>query len=455
MKRIILSAVLIVVLVAASACSLEKPGVEMQAYQPVSIPNTFDVAAAQRLDDGVTRAGVKVVDITPYDRRAWIAGFEPMRKSRGVLDPVTARILYFHDGRNAVVLISIDCVGMMNADVRRLRALITKNFPHRVHVIATHNHEGPDTMGFWGPGLLTPVRSGVDTDWLDKTFQDIALGVDEAIRGAVPVRIATGTTEIDPQWSSNIWFPHPTGPIDRRMSVLRVEKIDGTPLATVANFACHAETLLSNKKISADFPGRFYKYCEQNGGGVGIFYNGALGGMISPRIARFDDRKKFPKPEQKIAWMDDMGRALADAALRAVVDRPRHAGVPIDVRTVDVPLRIRNARFVGMFRCRIISSDPERVQGQNYITEVTAVRIGGAHFALIPGEPFPELGRKFKAAMPYAEVPFVVGLANDELGYIMMPHQWTDPTYSYETTMSTGRYTGRIIFDAFTELLEN
>lgn len=448
-----LAALALVLALGGAACSLDKAGVVREPYRQVVVPKVFDQVMDARSGDGVLRAGVKVVDVTPYDREAWIAGFGQMRKSHGVLDPVTARILYLDDGREAVVLIALDLVGMVRADVNRLRSLITANHPHRITVISTHNHEGPDPVGFWGPGLFAPVQRGVDEDWFAKTLQATAQGVNDAIAAAQPVQIATGVTEVDDEWSTNMWFEHGAGPIDRRMNVLRLETLDGRALATVANWACHAETLLAGPKISADFPGRFYKYCEQTGGGVGIFYNGALGGMISPRIARFDLRATYKDYDGRVAWMDRLGERLAVLANQAVADVPRQTDARLARKWGEVTIPVRNGLFVTMFRTGVLGAEAQALRGHSLISEVSWLKVGDAQFAFVPGEAFPDLGKKLKAAMPFAKAPFVVGLANDELAYMMMPDQWLDSTYSYEKTMSTGRYTGQRVFDAFIDLL--
>lgn len=437
----------------ACGCSLQKPGVAREPYQLSAVPKTFDSVMAQRPHDGVLRAGIHVVDITPYDRRAWIAGFGQGRKSEGVLDPVTARILFLDDGDQAVLLIVMDVVGMLNSEVNLIRARITDQHPRLIQVIATHNHEAPDTMGYWGPGLLLPVANGIDRDWLNKVMQDLALGANEAIAEAQPVRLALGHTVVEEQWSSNIWFPHPTGPIDRRMEVMRLETLEGKPLATIANWGCHAETLLDNKQLSADFPGRFYRAVERRGGGTGFFLNGALGGMISPTISRFDERKKSKELEKRVAWMDAFGDRLAELAIAAVENAPREEKPSLALATGEVTIPVRNGMIIMMTKAGIFSSKGRRVEGRRFISEIAWLRIGRAQMALVPGEPFPKLGMMLKAAMPYAEAPIVVGLANDELGYLPMPDQWEDPTYRYETSVCLGKYTAQIIYDGMIDLL--
>ena len=55
------------------------------------------------------------------------------------------------------------------------------------------------------------------------------------------------------------------------------------------------------------------------------------------------------------------------------------------------------------------------------ITEVNLIRIGGLWLATVPGELLPKLGLQLKAQMKEAgaAVTGVIGLANDEVGYIL------------------------------------
>lgn len=445
--------VLPILLPACATYDMEIPGVAMEQYAPADLPHLFDRVMQERRQDGVLLAGVETVDITPYDRKVWIAGFGPGRKSRGVRDPISARICYLDDGQEAVVLITMDVVGLLNQDVNRIRGLVTAKHPRRIQVIATHNHQGPDTMGYWGPGLLFPVDRGVDEDWMAKTIQAVALGVNRAIRSAQPVRIAFGSIEMESGWSTNLWFPEGEGPNDREISVMRLEKNGGEPLATVVNWACHAESLLSQNKISADFPGYFYEACKKSGGGTGIFLPGALGGMITTRINRYELRRQYRQTEKRVAWAKKLGQRLADFAFKALEDQPRLDQAPIAISSRDLRIPMENWLFRVVVDNGILCVDDRVVEDKTFVTETSVLRIGPATFAMAPGEPFPSIGMKLKKAMPADQTHFVVGLANDELAYMMLPEEWEDDHYNYERSMSCGPQTGRLVLDSLLALL--
>ena len=121
---------------------------------------------------GPLRAGVCAVDITPispslvdeyeaafgvpgevnHTDPVYIAGFGNDRQATGYNDQIWARgtVVDGSDGRVAIV--SVDLIGYFNAEVETIRSLIDPEADiDYVVVSSTHQHEGPDTIGIWGP----------------------------------------------------------------------------------------------------------------------------------------------------------------------------------------------------------------------------------------------------------------------------------------------------------------
>lgn len=71
-------------------------------------------------------------------------------------------------------------------------------------------------------------------------------------------------------------------------------------------------------------------------------------------------------------------------------------------------------------------------------TEVAALRLGPVSFVTAPGEPLPRVGFDL-AALATTPTALVVGLGQDELGYLIDPRDWEDERYDYERTVSPGR----------------
>jgi hypothetical protein len=89
------------------------------------------------------------------------------------------------------------------------------------------------------------------------------------------------------------------------------------------------------------------------------------------------------------------------------------------------------------------------------LSEVGRLDIGPASFALVPGEPTPLVGRAAEALLTARGARFsrTIGLANDELGYLLDPaKQYDDPEFAYEVSMSVGREAVPTLLEALQQL---
>jgi hypothetical protein len=135
-------------------------------------------------------AGFGEADITPAigGRSVYLAGFGQNRVATKVHDPLRARAVVLRHEQHKLALVSVDLVGLFHPQVLRVR----DGLPGFMHVLvsSTHNHEGPDTLGLWGPH---PFKTGVDRDYLKTVEVQIIKAVQAAERTARPVRARLGT----------------------------------------------------------------------------------------------------------------------------------------------------------------------------------------------------------------------------------------------------------------------
>jgi hypothetical protein len=80
-------------------------------------------------------------------------------------------------------------------------------------------------------------------------------------------------------------------------------------------------------------------------------------------------------------------------------------------------------------------------------SEVGLLTLGDVRFALLPGEPDPVVAARARRALGCASGG-IVGLANDELGYLITDEALDDPEYAYERTMSLGPGTSSRLISA-------
>jgi hypothetical protein len=177
-----------------------------------------------------------------------------------------------------------------------------------------------------------------------------------------------------------------------------------------------------------------------------MYINGAIGGlMTTPPGTKVHDpylNEDFQKPSHEKARA--LGRQLASRVLPClyVTNSVFSDRVPLGIyaRTIQLPLYNKVfllAGYLGLL-------DRGYVKWRTLRTEVALVTLGDITFACVPGEIYPEIvnggveqapGGDF--AVPPVEVPplrelmpgkikFVLGLANDEVGYLIPKSEWDE-----------------------------
>ena len=73
---------------------------------------------------------------------------------------------------------------------------------------------------------------------------------------------------------------NPDGPADRQIGLIRLERLNGSPIGIVANYAMHGTVLSgANLLISGDGPGVVSAYVGQKSGAPVLYVNGAAGNL--------------------------------------------------------------------------------------------------------------------------------------------------------------------------------
>src|SRR5262249_9856591 len=147
-----------------------------------------------------------------------------------------------------IALVSVDLVGFFNGNVRRVRDALP-GFSY-VLVSSTHNHEGPDTLGLWGPN---PFKSGVDPAYLKLVEEQIVKAVKEADKASQPVTVQIGSATA-PELLHDAREPYIKH--DELVALKFVHPQTSKTVGLLVQWNCHPETLDSkNTQISADFVG--------------------------------------------------------------------------------------------------------------------------------------------------------------------------------------------------------
>lgn len=420
----------------------------------------------------------------------WLAGFHQNRPASGINDPLWARAMVIDDGQNRIALCVIDMISFGNDEVIATRKLLdgSLNIDHLI-IASTHTHSSPDLMGMYGPSTFS---RGVNPEYLNQVKKGILIAVEEAVENLEEAyfRLAIDEDSALPL----VGDTRDPQVFDAAIRVMQVvSKKNGKTLGTILNWGNHPETLwLGNTLISSDFAHYFREYVE-NGihygdsliheglGGVAIFLNGALGGLMTthPSIPIKHPFEETVISEESVEKIDYQGMALADIVLKALNDEAKEIHqADLQLRAKSISLPLRNKLFwlgawTGIF-------DRGFVKWGHIRSEVVAWSVGPAGFVHLPGELYPEIlhggiespeGADF--GIPPVEVPpitelmpwefkFFSGMSNDMIGYIVPKSQWDEEspyTYGLESRPygeinSLGPDTAPILHQATKTILE-
>jgi len=387
--------------------------------------------------------------ITPsLERPVFLAGFDQNRRATSVHDDLYVRALALCTPRRTLVLCALDLIGFFRQHVQEIIRRVWSHYggPDRpgILIASLHPHDGPDTLGLWGPDNRT---SGVDPLYLAE--------VKEKAVATMLSALASTTIEAPALKSICLRVPglvkNARDPqiLDDELTALQFLDAGGKPLASLFDFPCHPEVLWEqNTVVSADYVGSLRQAVEAATGAPCIFFAGALGGMMTPDVK-----------EHSFAEAEAIGHALAKAGLEAL---GKTSGVPvteISLQTQEIKVKLTNILYKFAFRRKLLPDTRDRL---GFITsEVALLKIGTAWFATIPGELLPKLGLELKQELKSAggQVPGVICLANDELGYILPPADFRfplnpfKPGKDYEETNSISKAIGPIVMEAVRSLL--
>lgn len=425
-----------------------------------------DLASSDFRWDPLRAAACKRV-ITPvanvnHSSPIYMAGFDNDRQATGVNDELWARGFVLQNASRKIAIVTLDLIGYFNNEVQTIRSqpALAGLGLDAVMVTSTHQHEGPDTMGLWGPDQMT---SGTDLGYLDFVNQQVVqciLDAEAALAPAV-MRFATGSTvgtSLPPHPDlvadghvlqpyvipGNLFNPPLDGPyvvegdageiVNPSVPVLQIREAQSEDtIATVVNYASHPESLGSdNTLLTADFPHFMREALEARYGGTAIYVSADLGVLQGPLdVDVTDPLTNQPATRRSFRFAEVMGQLLADraaAALDAVPNWDRNPALEV-ASSGPLLVEVQNTFFKVLASFNVFGRrTPVKIDGKQYVeSEVNAIRIGPAQLAVTPNELDPQIGNRYRDLMSQASHRWVLGLGNDEIGY-QMPQEKYNPS---------------------------
>ncbi len=441
----------------------------------------------------VLKAGFAESDVTPKLSKAkpvYIAGFGYNRRATEIHDPIMARAVVLEDDTTKIAMVCVDVVGLFHPFVESIR----KQLPgfRYVLVSSTHNHEGPDTLGLWGQ---TPFHRGVDPDYLQQVEAGVVQAVKDADALLRPVDAKIGTVSA-PELLNDSREPYIKH--DDLVAIHFTDSRTKKPVGVVVQWNCHPESLGSkNTKLSADFVAGTVTQLRKSQGCPVAYFTGTVGGLMGPPRGPIKGADPKRLNEDTFERTDAYGRAIGRLAEKALKDAKPIALTPFEVRTQALLLPVDNRLYQLGWTVQVLKREIYVWEGTPFPkkmtlakdlqkrgalrTEIGYLKLGELEVAVIPGEIYPELvlgkvqdpadpGADFRNAPiePWIYAQFkgkhrmLIGLGNDEIGYIIPKRQWDEKApfcygrkeAQYGEINSTGPETAPILCKAFEELVD-
>ena len=252
------------------------------------------------------QAGVARTDLTPIwsvELTGW--GYYLERTWQDIHDPLHATALVVESEESTVAIVSVDLMVIsaeFTANVRQQVASVTGIPPSHILVCCTHTHNAPASGGLLGVGEVDPLYE----EWAARQTSTATI---LAWRQREPATFGLAQTCVDDLTFNRT---RENGPIDPTLTLLRIDRNDGSPLAVVVNFQGHptVSTVLRPHSVSRDVPGEVCYRIEESLPGCTVMYiQGACGDVNFHRF--YTDETRAHEPALRIS----------DVALQALEDR--------------------------------------------------------------------------------------------------------------------------------------
>lgn len=385
--------------------------------------------------------------------------FEPMDEANGAAE-------------SRQVIVAVDHCLLFHPQLVQITERVcgrTAILPEQLLITFSHTH----AAGLMDTGRADLPGGDLIAPYLDHLANEVAQAVAEALKRVEPATLVYGIGSCSLAQNRDFWDEsgnlfvcglNPGGATDDTLLVARATGDNGRPLATIVNFACHPTSLAwENRLISPDYPGALREVVEQATGVPCVFLLGASGDL-GPRNGYVGDTtvadsngrqvgyaalaalESLPPPGTALRYLGPVisGAILGDwrnqpltsteqeglsvwQLRRGTVDLPyrpelptvegtraelaRYARDEAAARVAGDEIKTRDAHALAERQTRWLTRLSSLPPGPNFPFPFTILRIGGAIWLGVEGEPYNLLQRTLRERFPNAPIVVMV-LAN-------------------------------------------
>jgi hypothetical protein len=234
------------------------------------------------------KAGVARVSINPMEEKIPTPlggyGAREGKPAAGTLDTIYGKVILFEVGGQKSALITVDTctVPICVAEETLKKAGIEGLKLERLLICASHTHAGLEGYALDRRNVANNPHIGVFSEPVLSFVTDrLAKALREAQGTLQSVKAASGAVEL-PGMNRN---RRGSKSVDPQLTVLRLDKADGSPWAVLVNYTAHGTFVgAQDMLVSAEWAGSMQRTVEDLfGGGVVCLYANGAEGDISPQ----------------------------------------------------------------------------------------------------------------------------------------------------------------------------
>jgi hypothetical protein len=204
---------------------------------------------------------------------------------------LVATALVLRDEATCIAIVALDLCFLPLDVATRLRRDVAARIgtdPESILINTSHTHSAPAPPD-WSPEFSD--QNELLTEYQTFMFRQVidAVGRAHDSMGGARVVAAEGSVNLGVQRREagpdgcTFLGEVPDGPTDAAVSVIRVDRLDGSPLAILCSYGCHPVVVGPQSfVVSADYPSSTRNVVEQTLGGMTLFLQGG-GGDVMPR----------------------------------------------------------------------------------------------------------------------------------------------------------------------------
>ena len=388
---------------------------------------SFNIQAQESAD--ALHAGVARIDITPKDP-VTLSGYGSRKDlSKGVHDPLSARVVAFESNGKRLVLVSTDLLGFYGGTAEQFRKTILAKFklqPAELFLTGIHTHAAPTLT-------LDKDKGHENNLKYTKTLEDRLLKViGEALDSTAPVHIGAGigyspvgSNRREVRLDGAGWPKeaiklgrNPYGPTDKQVLVAKIAKADGAPVAVLFDYATHATALgPKNYIISGDVLGLAEQFVEK-----------ILGpDVIAPAFAGASG--DIDPWYRIVPGFDTEGGWIPEPVLLGILLGEEVVHVYRNIKQASGAAKIESA----FIKLALPKKPDDNSNDKTTYLNITAGRAGDIAFIGFGCEMCTEIGMAIKAASPFKHT-FVITHCNGAAGYLPTKDMYKEGGYEVRSS---------------------